>query len=69
MSKYDIGVGEAFELDEGQPQDDCGARHGRHHRHDHHGHHHAHLTALAMLFALKAYRQHRRSHAEDRDFS
>jgi len=40
MSKYDIGVGEAFELDEGQPQDDCGAHHGRHHRHHHHSGHH-----------------------------
>ena len=77
MSKYDIGVGEAFELDESQPQHDCGGHRGRHHRHhhdhddDHHhghgrharGHHHMHMAALAMLFALKAYRRHMRSPA------
>ena len=42
MSKFDIGVGEDFPLDEGQPQDDCGGHRGRHHRHHHHEHHHDH---------------------------
>ena len=41
MSKYDIGVGEAFELDESQASDDCRGRHGRRHRH-HHDHDHDH---------------------------
>ena len=39
MSKYDIGVGEAFPLDESQPQDDCSGHRGRHHHHHHRGHH------------------------------
>ena len=57
MSKYDIGVGEAFPLDEGQSQDAPRERCGRHHRH-HHGHHHhthAHLAAMTLLFALAAH--------------
>ena len=61
MSKYDIGVGEAFPLDESQPRNDACGHHGRHHCHDHdhqddhhHGrHHHAHMV---VLFALKAHR-------------
>lgn len=73
MSKYDIGVGEAFELDESQPGDDRRGRHGHrhcHHHHDHedhhhHGHHHIHMAALAMLFALKAHRRHMRAHGEE----
>jgi len=64
MSKYEIGVGETFPLDEGQPRNDCRGHHGRHHHHHdddhHHRHHHAHMAALAMLFALKAYRRHMR---------
>ena len=72
MSKYDIGVGEAFELDESQAQDDTPCHHGRRHRHHHRHHHHhdhghhdhdfhrehfrAHMAALAVMFRL-----HRRS--------
>ena len=57
MSKYDIGVGEAFPLDESQPQDDRGRRCGRHHgdHHTHHRHIHAHLAAVTLLFALAAH--------------
>jgi hypothetical protein len=78
MSKFDIGVGEAFPLDESQAGDDPCGHHGRHHRHhhhhdheghrhgrDHHGHHHHHanMAALAALFA-RAYRGRVRNPAE-----
>jgi hypothetical protein len=54
MSKYDIGVGEAFPLDESQPKEDRSERCRRHHHH--HGHHrHAHLAAVTLLFALAAH--------------
>ncbi len=54
MSKYDIGVGEDFPLDENQPQEDRSERCRRHHHH--HGHHrHAHLAAVTLLFALAAH--------------
>ena len=43
MSKFDIGVGEAFPLDESQAGDEDCRHHGRHHRHHHdHEHHHRH---------------------------
>ena len=51
MSKYDIGVGDDFPLEDGRlnesdQQDGCGGHHGRHHRHHHHrGHHHGHHHA------------------------
>ena len=73
MSKYDIGVGDEFPLDESNQQDDCGGRHGRHHRHHHHhAHHHHdhgedqrdHMAVMAMLFALKAWRHRMRRHPE-----
>ena len=66
MSKFNIGVGEDFPLDEGREKDrggHRGRRHCRHHRHRHHDqddHLRDHLAAMAMLFALKAYR--RRNH-------
>jgi hypothetical protein len=62
MSKYDIGVGEAFPLDESQPQDErgkCCGRHSRehhgHHRHTHYRHSGAHLAAVTLLFTLAAH--------------
>ena len=65
MSKYDIGVGEEFPLDEGQPQEDRSEgcrRHHHHHGHHHHGHHrHAHLAAVTLLFALAAHQGARRT--------
>jgi len=76
MSKYDIGVGEDFPLEDrplDEPQQDCGDRHGRwrhhnphhrHHDHSHDHHHRFHMAALAMLFALKAYRRHMRRPGE-----
>jgi hypothetical protein len=51
MSKYDIGVGKAFPLEESQPPDNDIERCGR--RHHHHGRrHHAHPAAVTLLFAL-----------------
>ena len=71
MSKYDIGVGEDFPLedrplDETRGQEDRGGRHGRRHHHHHHhdDHHRFHMAALAMLFALKAYRHRMRHRGE-----
>ena len=79
MSKYDIGVGDDFPLedgplDENNEQEGCRGRHGRHHRHHHHhGHHHSHhhahhhrdrMAVMAMLFALKAWRHRMRHHTE-----
>jgi hypothetical protein len=47
MSKLDIGVGDEFPLEEGQPEERGPGRHQgrgrhrhRHGRHGHHGHHH-----------------------------
>jgi hypothetical protein len=56
MSKLDIGVGDEFPLDEGNPE--RRGRHGRHghfhhHQgHDHHGHHHRHPHGLGRFAAL-----------------
>jgi hypothetical protein len=41
MSKFDIGVGEDFPLDESSREGECAGRHERRHRHFH-GHHHHH---------------------------
>ena len=67
MSKYDIGVGEDFPLDESQKQDGRDERCGRHHHHHRHGHHrHAHLAAVTLLFALAAHQGARRTrHGEE----
>ena len=65
MSKFDIGVGDEFPLQEGQPED--GRRHGRdgrrahhhehHHDHNRHGNRHGfhdihHLLLFAALAAI-----------------
>ena len=59
MSKLDIGVGDEFPLDEGQPEHH---RHGRgrhahhHHRHDRHRHRHGRhgLLHLPLFLAVAA---------------
>jgi hypothetical protein len=64
MSKFDIGVGEAFPLDESQQQERCRHRHRHPHSHDFTGHHHRDRAAMALLFALKAFRRHVRASTE-----
>ena len=59
MSKLDIGVGDEFPLDEGQPEHH---RHGRgrhahhHHRHGRHGHRHGplHLPLFLAVAGIAA---------------
>jgi hypothetical protein len=57
MSKFDIGVGDEFPLQDGGngPQDHRGghrARHGHHRHHMHHGHHHHRAHVMSRLAAL-----------------
>jgi hypothetical protein len=64
MSKFDVGVGEAFPLDHAQRKERS-VRCGRHtHNHDCTDHHHPDKAAVAMLFALKAYRRRMRASAQ-----
>ena len=52
MSKLDIGVGDEFPLEEGQPEErgrGRGRHRRRHGRHGHHGHHHSRHGMRGLL--------------------
>jgi hypothetical protein len=65
MSKFNIGVGEAFPLEDDKVRErSFGCRHHPHRQDQEFDHRHHHPAAVAMMFAMKAYRRRMRKFTE-----